>query len=179
MEVNVTENEMADVAAFFRANSGRLLQTALLMTGNREEAQDLLQETMERTLRAWGRRPIEFPGAYARTVMVRILQRQRARSRLFRPWPEHYEPQSPDTTNNSDVRSVLLAALSQLPPRRRAAVVLRHWEGYSESETAQVLNCSVGTVKSQTSRGLEQLRDLCGDAFPSTESALIQTSTTT
>lgn len=173
----MTESNSAIVAAFFETNGARLLQTALLMTGNHHDAHDLLQDTMERTIRAWGDREIEFPSAYARTVMVRILHRQRARSRLLRPWPEHLDPQVADATAGSDVRSVLLAALTQLPPRRRAAVVLRHWEGYSEAETARILQCSVGTVKSQTSRGLERLRELCGDSFAGTAPALVPAST--
>ena len=58
---------------------------------------------------------------------------------------------------------MLLRALRSLPPRQRAAVVLRHYDGLSEADTAEALGCAVGTVKSQTARGLAKLRDLLGE----------------
>jgi RNA polymerase sigma factor (sigma-70 family) len=59
-----------------------------------------------------------------------------------------------------DLRDVLVRLLLQLPPRQRAVIVLRYWEQRTEAEAAELLGCSVGTVKSTTSRGLARLREL-------------------
>jgi RNA polymerase sigma factor (sigma-70 family) len=63
-----------------------------------------------------------------------------------------------DTTRDYDERSALIAALQRLGPRQRAVIVLRYWMDLTEHETATALNCSIGTVKSQASRGLATLR---------------------
>jgi RNA polymerase sigma factor (sigma-70 family) len=63
-----------------------------------------------------------------------------------------------------DERAVLFAALKDLPPRQRAAVVLRHYGGLGEADTAAALGCSVGTVKSLTARGLARLRQLLAES---------------
>ena len=69
-----------------------------------------------------------------------------------------------DATATVDDRRVLFSALSQLPPRQRAAVVLRHFDDLSEAATAELLGCSAGTVKSQAARGLAKLRQLITEA---------------
>jgi DNA-directed RNA polymerase specialized sigma24 family protein len=66
----------------------------------------------------------------------------------------------PDGLDGGAVR----AALAALPPGMRAAVVLRHWADFSVAETAQILGCSAGTVKSQTAKGIARMRELLGDA---------------
>jgi len=73
------------------------------------------------------------------------------------PAAEH-GPVEPDRTNEIADRDYLLRALAALPPRQRAVVVLRYFDDLSEAETAQMLGCSLGTVKSQTARGLARLR---------------------
>lgn len=154
--------------AFVEEQGHALFRTALLLTGDQHAAQDLLQDALEQALRRWPRRNIEFPAAYVRTTMVRLVQRRRVRKAIA---PVHLtddqqHPAAPDDLRSADERGVLLAALAQLPPRQRAAVVLRHWQGHSVAETAEMMRCSTGTVKSQTSHALVRLRDLCGPSFP-------------
>jgi RNA polymerase sigma factor (sigma-70 family) len=72
----------------------------------------------------------------------------------------HEPPGRPDATEALDLRDALSQALARLPPRQRTVLVLRYWEHLTEAETADALGCSVGTVKSTTSRGLARLREL-------------------
>jgi len=78
----------------------------------------------------------------------------------------------PDLTNEIADRDYLLRALAALPPRQRAVLVLRYFDDLSEAETAHMLGCSVGTVKSQAARGLARLRAAAGSppACPPAES---------
>jgi RNA polymerase sigma factor (sigma-70 family) len=69
-----------------------------------------------------------------------------------------------DGTAEVDTRDALIRLLTQLPPRQRAVIVARYWEQLSEAETAEVLGCSVGSVKASASRGLRRLRELSGTA---------------
>ena len=77
----------------------------------------------------------------------------------------------PDPATEVDLRDELVRLLGQLPPRQRAVIVLRYWEQCSETETATLLGCSEGTVKSAASRGLAHLRELAApdDATELTE----------
>lgn len=151
---------------FVNEHGARLLRTAVLLAHDEHDGQDLLQDALEKAFKVWDRNEISFPAAYVRAAMVRILQRRRLQSRLRLERLEGHDHSDADPASRADERAVLLAALATLPARRRAAVVLRHWEGYSEAETAELLGCSVGTVKSQTHRGLLALRTACGSTFP-------------
>ncbi|HEV7710644.1 MAG TPA: sigma-70 family RNA polymerase sigma factor, partial [Asanoa sp.] len=84
------------------------------------------------------------------------------RSRKRRPevLAEVEQPGQPDGTDTLDLRQALIEALATLPPRQRAVLVLRYWEQFSEAESAEVLGCSIGTVKSTASRGLARLREV-------------------
>ena len=96
---------------------------------------------------------------YVRQVLVRTyLDEQRRRWRQEQPTGETLDGLRSDPATASDQRLDLLRALATLPPRQRAAVVLRCWEDLSITEVARALDCSEGTVKSQTSRGLATLR---------------------
>uniref|UniRef100_UPI003D7CCBDD SigE family RNA polymerase sigma factor n=1 Tax=Kineococcus sp. SYSU DK018 TaxID=3383139 RepID=UPI003D7CCBDD len=141
-----------------------LLRTATLLTGSRAEAEDLLQDTLEVCFRRWPAQ-VEHPGAYLRTAMTRLAARRRPRWHRWLSLDGDHAAAGDEATR-VDQRYDLLAALRQLPPRQRAVVVLRHWEGYSEAETADVLHCSIGTVKSHASRGLQRLRDLLPHLSP-------------
>jgi RNA polymerase sigma-70 factor (sigma-E family) len=134
-----------------------LIRTAYLLTGTHEAAEDLVQTALLTTMRHW--RTVADPMAYVRRAMVNhrtsLWRRIGSRELLTEAPPE---VGTPDGAANRAERAELLAALGALPVRMRAVLVLRYWEDLSEAETAQLLGCSVGTVKSQASRGLARLR---------------------
>jgi RNA polymerase sigma-70 factor (sigma-E family) len=136
-----------------------LLATAVLLTGERAGGEDLLQAALERSMRHWS--TVRDPEAYVRRAMYRLAVDQWRRRRRHREVPTSHEPEPvPDGSDAVHLRQALIGALRQLPRRQRAALVLRYWEGLSEAEAAEVLGCSIGTVKSTTSRGIARLREL-------------------
>jgi RNA polymerase sigma-70 factor (sigma-E family) len=146
--------------AYVVGRSPALLRTAYLLTGNRADAEDLLQTALAKTYLAWDRiREREALDGYVRRVMVNT---QTSFWRRRRPESLYDEvPESPgrDSTADSDLHQALWQALAGLPARQRAIVVLRYYEDLTEAETASALGVSVGTVKSTTSRALSKLRD--------------------
>ncbi|MET9021339.1 SigE family RNA polymerase sigma factor [Actinopolymorpha sp. NPDC004070] len=143
--------------AFVRGRMSDLLRFGHMLTGNPDAAADLVQDALERTLAAWPRvRNRDDPEGYVRRTMVNrnvSVWRRRRREYLTDDVPEsgqHHDPQLPDQD--------LQAALDSLPRRQRAVIVLRFAEDLSERQTADMLGCSVGTVKSQTSKALAKLR---------------------
>jgi RNA polymerase sigma-70 factor (sigma-E family) len=148
---------------FVRARSASLLRTALLLAGHDQtDAEDLLQLALERAYRHWGRvcRAGE-PERYVRKILANASadRWRRVARRAERPLLST-DPGSPvaDRTADVDNRDYLLRALAGLPPRQRTVLVLRYFDDLSEMETAQLLGCSIGTVKSQAARGLARLR---------------------
>ena len=152
---------------FVYARSGSLLRTALLLTGqNQAEAEDLLQLALERAYRHWPRvcRSGE-PERYVRGILANASadRWRRLARRAERPLPATGEdPALPDHSVAVADRDYLLRALAALPPRQRAVLVLRYFDDLSEAETAHMLGCSLGTVKSQAARGLARLRGPAG-----------------
>ena len=143
------------------ARSPALLRTAYLLTGNRPDAEDLLQTSLAKTYLAWDRiREREAVDGYVRRVMVNtqtsFWRRRRPQETAYEQVPEG--PPGRDGTADTDLHDALWTSLQRLPRRQRAAVVLRYYEDLSETETARVLGISVGTVKSTTSRALACLR---------------------
>lgn len=140
----------------------RVLRSAYLLTGDRHEAEDLAQAAFVRVCAAWGRvRRADNPDAYLQRVLVNC---HRARFRKRRV-PEHPVAAVPEglrlVRDHADVhgqRSALMAALADLGPKQRAVIVLRYFEDLTEAQTAGVLGCSVGTVKSQAAKALARLR---------------------
>jgi RNA polymerase sigma-70 factor (sigma-E family) len=143
---------------FVVARSAALLGTAYALTGDRGLAEDLLQTALLRTYRHWKRvRHFDAPDAYVRRVMANQRISWWRRRRVVesdQPLPDRAGP--PDS--GPEDRDELWRALHRLPPRTRAVVVLRYWEDLPEAEVAHLLGCSVGSVKSQASRGLARLR---------------------
>jgi RNA polymerase sigma-70 factor (sigma-E family) len=137
-----------------------LYRYAYVLTGNQHDAEDLVQEALTRTGVAWSRvRRKDDPEGYVRTTMARIMANKWRRPKL-----ETYVENVPeDGAEDPEIDRItemdgLDAALSSLPRRMRAVLVLRYFEQLSEEETAQALGCSKGTVKSQASRALAKLR---------------------
>ncbi|MDR3083571.1 MAG: SigE family RNA polymerase sigma factor [Streptomyces sp.] len=153
-----------------------LMRTAFLLTGERHAAEDLVQSTLERVYTAWRKvDAADDPEAYVRRVMINMHAR-RHRKKL----KEFLAPKSDsalvreeadrgDRIAQADDRGALLEALAQLPTRQREAVVLRYWEDLTETQTAHAMGCSVGTVKSNTAKGISKLR-----AIPVLADAVLQ-----
>ncbi|GGV79157.1 SigE family RNA polymerase sigma factor [Streptomyces massasporeus] len=152
---------------FAAARWSTLLHVARLLTGgDRQRAEDLVQEALVKLWFAWPKIADQAPEAYVRTVLVRLA----ARSARRRWWGERPVEQLPDRAGPVDVssavaeRSRLEGALAQLSPKQRAAVVLRYYEDLPEAQVAQALGCPVGTARSHASRGVARLRQILSDA---------------
>ncbi len=137
-----------------------LLRTAILLTGDRHRAEDLVQEALAKVAVRWRRLQTGNPEAYARQVIVRDN---------ISWWRKHQREvvleisddvrREPDPTGAVDRRMSLDRALAALTPRQRAVIVLRFYEDLSERDTAETLGVAGGTVKSQTHLALRRLRE--------------------
>jgi RNA polymerase sigma-70 factor (sigma-E family) len=159
-----TDSEFAE---FFHATWPRLYRTAYAVAGDPHAAEDALQTAYAKAFASWRRvRGADHPEAYVRRVVVNEILGTRRRSwwrrEVLAPPPDAADPG--DTTDVEVVdRDAMWAAVLALPPRQRAVVVLRYYEDLSEAEIAEVLGCSRGTVKSQASAALANLRRLAAD----------------
>jgi RNA polymerase sigma-70 factor (sigma-E family) len=156
-----------DVSAFtdlVATRSGALFRTAYLVVGDHQLAQDLLQEALVKAYAAWPklRDPSKAEAYVRRTIVTTATSWRRRRSFHERPVEKIPETSSDDATEQLAVQDALWDELRSLPPRQRAALVLRYYEDLSEAQTAESMGCSVGTVKSQVSAALGKLRDRAG-----------------
>lgn len=157
-------------AEYFSARSGAMRGTAYLLCGDWHRSEDLVQTTFTKLYLAWNRvSRHEVLDSYTRQTLVRTFLDERRRGWFRR---EHVcdPPPGGDISGaarravdgshraGSEDRLVLLDALAYVPPRQRTVLVLRYWEDLSVEETAALLRCSAGTVKSQAARGLATLR---------------------
>jgi RNA polymerase sigma-70 factor (sigma-E family) len=160
----VRDASEAGFTEFVRDRSTALLRTAVLLAGgDRGHAEDLLQGVLERMYVRWDR--IDGPPeAYARSALAHAaVNRWRSRRRRPElPLITDAGPVAGDPAATVDLRDALVRALLTLPPRQRAVLVLRYFDDLPEGDAARALGCSVGTVKSQTSRALARLRDRSG-----------------
>lgn len=145
---------------FFADHYRELARFAYLLTGDHDAADDVTAEAMAETWKNWARvASADWPLAYVRRIVANTAGARTARLvRERRSWllwsvGRSEQSEAPDTDAAVDLRQVLL----RLPARKRACVVLRYYYGLSERETAEILGIAVGTVKSQSSRGLEEL----------------------
>ena len=153
---------------FVEHRSHALLRTAYLLVGDHQLAEDLLQEALIKTLIAWPRlRDQTKVDAYARrTIVTTAISWRRRRS--FHERPTDVRPDAlvrADEVESLATHQVLVAHLRGLPPRQRAAIVLRYYEDLSVAQTAELMGCSSGAVKSHVSIGLGKLRERMGPAF--------------
>ena len=153
------ETRDAEFDEFVRASWRRLSQAAYALTGNRHDAEDLLQSVLERTYLRWSNVNTD-PVAYARRALVhKYVDGWRRRKRIQMD-PSDTLPETvveggiADAEERADLRQLLL----ELSDRERAMVVLRYYLDASEQDVATALGCSVGTVKSTCSRALARLR---------------------
>jgi RNA polymerase sigma-70 factor (sigma-E family) len=141
--------------AFFRASWPRLFRTAYAIAGDHQYAEDAVQVAMVRVCTRWSRvRRMAAPEAYTRRIVVNECLGRRRLSVA--------RHETPTDLSGRDVAgpepTELWNAIRELPPRQRAVVVLRYYEGLSEAEIADALGCRPGTVKSQASAALARLR---------------------
>jgi RNA polymerase sigma-70 factor (sigma-E family) len=146
--------------AFVGDQTSLLHRTAYLLCGDWYLAQDVVQDTLIKAYRHWTRvRRADNPDAYVRRMLVNeVRDRWRRRDKTVPVAYFPYEPAADDSADDIVRRERLRLALLELPAQQRATVVLRYLEGMSQGETAKILGCSEGTVKSQSSRGLSSLR---------------------
>jgi RNA polymerase sigma-70 factor (sigma-E family) len=162
--------DSAAFAEFAAARSAALFRAAYLMVGDHGLAEDLLQEALTKTYVAWPRlRDVANAEAYTRKAITTTAISWWRRKSWQAEKPRDDVPEGPARDRSADEdaaafaeRDWLWAELQKLPPRQRAAIVLRYYEDLTEAQTAAALGCSVGTVKSQVSTGLRRLRDRLG-----------------
>jgi RNA polymerase sigma-70 factor (sigma-E family) len=150
-------SDEAGFDAFVTTHSASLLRFAWVLTGSRHAGEDLVQDSLLKAWRRWGRvECANDPARYVRTIVVHTYVTARRRQ-WRREVPTERLPEEP-TTEDGDLRLAFLAVLRDLPPRQRAVLALRYYADRTEAQTAESLGCSIGTVKSQSSKALETLR---------------------
>jgi RNA polymerase sigma-70 factor (sigma-E family) len=152
-----------DFDDFVTTSSASLLRTAYLLTGDHGHAEDVLQHALLQTARRW-RTVHTDPVAYARRAVVNLAKnRWRRRSRRPVEIAAIAEPSYAPPDQAVALAQALVAAMRGLPYRQRSVLVLRYFQDLSIEQTAAVLGCSAGTVKSQTHHALTKLREALGD----------------
>lgn len=161
--------EEEDFRQFMAARWPSLVRLAYGLTGDRDLAEDLAQTTLANVYASWSRvSRAEDRDAYTYRILVNANNGRFRKRRVVEHSVGHTsaaeyassaaEPGPADEIAAFEQRTVLRAALLDLPPKQRAAVLLRYFGDLSEAQAAAVLGCSVGTVKSQTSAALAKLR---------------------
>ncbi|GGM51201.1 RNA polymerase sigma24 factor [Micromonospora sonchi] len=160
------DDERALLAEFVASRAPVLIRVAYLLTGDRSSAEDLFQSALAKTIPRWRSIRHSDPEGYLRAVMYREQVSWWRRLRRRRDVSIGTDASVvADPSAGTDLRLALQAALWQLPPAQRAVVVLRYYEDLPEAEVAELLGCSVGTVRSRTHRAVTRLRQL----LPNTE----------
>ncbi len=158
----VSRSRDDDFTEFLQARQPALLRTAYLLTGDRADAEDLLQNSLAKLYLAWDKvQQRDSVDAYLRRIMVNennsVWRRPfKRREVVTGEIPESRHGVSDRYDDGEAAR--LWSFVQTLPRRQRAVIVLRYYEQLSEAEIADALGCSVGTVKSQASRALASLR---------------------
>lgn len=149
-----------DFRDFIAARSAALFRGALVLTGNRETAEDLVQETLERAWSRWRTiAAMDSPDAYVRRIMVNLANDRWRRFRRTVAYQDDGDrAASGDEYARVDSRDQLVRALQALPMRMRTVVVLRYFHNLSDAEIAADLGISRATVRSQLARGIDKLR---------------------
>jgi RNA polymerase sigma-70 factor (sigma-E family) len=150
-----------EFAEFVSARYRPLVRYGVSLVADVGKAEDLTQAALLKTYRAWPRLATGSPDAYTRRVMARAAWRAgRRRWRVEVPTRDVPERAVADQYGAVDLGDLVRRALRALPDRQRVVVTLRFLEGLTEAETAELLGCSLGTVKSRCSRGLATLRTM-------------------
>lgn len=152
----------AEFTAYVQERRASLYATAYHLTGDRFEAEDLLQSALFSTYKAWDRISDKAAvGGYLRRTMTN-LHISAWRRRKLNEYPTEELPETPgdtDAMRGTELRAVLWQALARLPELQRTMLVLRYYEGRTDPEIAEILDISVGTVKSSIWRSLRRMRE--------------------
>ncbi|MGW5346978.1 SigE family RNA polymerase sigma factor [Streptomyces sp. HUAS TT3] len=161
-EPRLPSDSEAEFTAYVRERRAALYATAFHLTGDRYEAEDLLQSALFSTYRAWDRISDKAAvGGYLRRTMTN-LHISAWRRRKLNEYPTEELPETAtdaDAMRGTELRAVLWQALARIPEPQRTMLVLRYYEGRTDPEIAEILGISVGTVKSSIWRSLRRLRD--------------------
>jgi RNA polymerase sigma-70 factor (sigma-E family) len=154
----------AGLETFLKERGDDLLREAVLLAGSRESGEELLQEAFIRILPRWNKIEDNAERYLRRTLYNLAVDRWRWRTRLREVLVADPPERQAHESNDSGLRPQILDAVALLPRHQRAVIVLRYFADASEAETAVVLGCPIGTVKSAASRGLSRLRELTQNA---------------
>lgn len=159
------ETRDAEFSEYVAAHRARLVRTARLLTaGDQAQAEDVVQTALTRLYVHWSRvRRADDPVAYGFRALTNTFLDERRRAHRRREVLTDDRPDTVEPAVDHETRSMVLAALHDLPPRQRAVVVLRHYLQYDVAATAHALGCAEGTVKSQNAKALSTLRKRLGE----------------
>lgn len=165
--------EDGEFRGFVAARGHALIRTAYLLTGDQQQAEDLVQTALEKAVRHWDSiRASVAVESYVRQTMYReqvsLWRRRRLRETPLAAVPEPRRADDVSGGDDVEVRLVMRDALMELGRRQRTVVVLRYFEDLTEQQVADALGISVGTVKSQAHKALGRLREICRDLAPTT-----------
>jgi len=168
--VGVLEVASADelLTTLYTTHYRELVRLAAFLTGDRDNAEEVVQDAYVKVHSSWWRlRELDKAEAYLRTAVVNAARsrlRRRQVAQRYRPEPMTDAASAESFAMEHARREAVLDALHALPRRQREAVVLRYYGDLSEAQTAEAMRCSVGSVKSHTSRAMAALRPLLEDA---------------
>nr|WP_296065057.1 SigE family RNA polymerase sigma factor [uncultured Actinoplanes sp.] len=155
----------SEYLAYVHGRLTGMRRTAFLLSGDAHQADDIVQETVTKLYARWPRlHGVENLDAYVNTMLVRVFLDDRRRGWWKVSLPGRLPEASAVAPPPMEDRSMIRAALAELPPRQQAVLVLRFLCDLPVREVAEVLRCSEGTVKSQTSHGLNRMREVLGPA---------------
>ena len=165
-DVRPEQTAETDFAAVFTAHRRDVYRLAYLLCGDHSAAEDAAADAFARVYPHWLKGEVDDAGAYLRRAVVnqvqgRFRRRFAERRRLLRAATDEQDPRSAE--DEIADHDQVARALHRLPPRQRAAIVLRYFADLSEAGVADAMGTSVGTAKSHVSRGLDRLRDLLGE----------------
>ncbi|HIV57745.1 MAG TPA: SigE family RNA polymerase sigma factor [Candidatus Stackebrandtia faecavium] len=160
---------------FVLARFNTLGRFAYLLCHDWHLAEDVVQKSLVKLYAKWPKAAIRSPDAYARKIIANTIKDEHRLGWFRKESPSETLPERhvDDSSEAQSNRHTVLSALAQLPKRQQLAVVLRFWEDMSVEQTAEIMGCSTGTVKSQTARGLKTLRGLLTE-IPSQVSGAMQ-----
>lgn len=152
---------MVEMTEFVRATYPQLLRRAYLLTGDRGDAEDLVQDALARSWNKIARGAVDNPPAYVNRALFNGAVGRWRRRRIVIEFPSISPPghnDQPDFADQVAEKDRLWRMLQSAPPRQRAVLILRYYEDLPEADVAALLGISVGTVRSQNAKGLARMR---------------------